>query len=59
MKFVVVILSGRPGSRLWPILRENYPKSFVKLSNNESLLQKALLRGPSIPSAEEIYTVTN
>jgi mannose-1-phosphate guanylyltransferase/mannose-6-phosphate isomerase len=59
MKLVVTILSGGAGSRLWPISRENYPKPFIKLPDNESLLQKALLRGAHIPSVVEILTVTN
>lgn len=59
MKLIVTILSGGSGSRLWPISRENYPKPFIKLSDNQSLLQKALLRGINLPSVVEILTVTN
>jgi mannose-1-phosphate guanylyltransferase len=59
MKLVVTILSGGSGSRLWPVSRENYPKPFIKLSDNQSLLQKAFLRGVNLPSVAEILTVTN
>jgi len=59
MKLIITILSGGSGSRLWPLSRENYPKPFIKLSDNQSLLQKALLRGADLPSVAEILTVTN
>ena len=40
-----VILSGGAGTRLWPVSREAYPKPFMRVGDQESLLQKALLRG--------------
>lgn len=58
-KLIVTILSGGAGSRLWPLSRENYPKPFIRLKDNQSLLQKAFLRGVNLPSTVEILTVTN
>jgi mannose-1-phosphate guanylyltransferase/mannose-6-phosphate isomerase len=58
-KLIVTILSGGSGSRLWPLSRENHPKPFIRLSDNQSLLQKAYLRGVSLPHAIEVLTVTN
>jgi mannose-1-phosphate guanylyltransferase/mannose-6-phosphate isomerase len=49
MKIVVTILSGGAGSRLWPVSRENYPKPFIKLQDQQSLLQKAFIRGVNLP----------
>lgn len=38
------ILSGGAGTRLWPLSREAYPKQFLKLFGEHSLLQQACLR---------------
>ncbi len=55
----VVILSGGVGSRLWPVSRDSHPKPFMRLSDGESLLQKAYLRSAGISSIKSITTVTN
>ncbi|MBX3500154.1 MAG: mannose-1-phosphate guanylyltransferase/mannose-6-phosphate isomerase [Alphaproteobacteria bacterium] len=39
-----VILSGGSGTRLWPLSREAYPKQFLPLSGERSLLQQTVLR---------------
>lgn len=39
-----VILSGGAGTRLWPLSREGYPKQFLPLMGEHSLLQQAILR---------------
>lgn len=39
-----VILSGGAGTRLWPLSREQYPKQFLKLYSDHSLLQETALR---------------
>jgi mannose-1-phosphate guanylyltransferase / mannose-6-phosphate isomerase len=54
-----VILSGGIGSRLWPLSRENHPKPFIKLSDGQSLIQKAYLRAVNLDKCQEIVTVTN
>lgn len=41
---IPVILSGGSGSRLWPLSRELYPKQFLPLVNQHTLLQDTLLR---------------
>lgn len=43
-KIIPVLLSGGTGSRLWPLSREAYPKQFLPLVDNETLLQQAALR---------------
>ena len=42
------ILSGGSGTRLWPLSRKSYPKQFLKLVGEDSLLQQTAqrLRGP-------------
>ncbi|WP_273777810.1 mannose-1-phosphate guanylyltransferase/mannose-6-phosphate isomerase [Acinetobacter sp. GSS19] len=59
MKLIPTILCGGAGSRLWPVSREQHPKPFIRLADNESLLQKAFLRGVGLPGVSEILTVTN
>lgn len=59
MDLVVVILCGGAGSRLWPISRDTHPKPFIRLSDGQSLLQKAFIRGASLPNIKEVLTVTN
>lgn len=56
---IPIILCGGAGSRLWPVSRELHPKPFIRLSDGQSLLQKAFLRGVLLPGVEEILTVTN
>jgi mannose-1-phosphate guanylyltransferase/mannose-6-phosphate isomerase len=58
-KCIVTIISGGSGSRLWPLSRDNHPKPFIRLSDGQSLLQKAFLRGINLPCATEVLTVTN
>ncbi len=59
MRLIPVILCGGAGSRLWPVSRELHPKPFIRLADGQSLLQKAFLRGATLPGVEEILTVTN
>lgn len=42
-----VILSGGSGTRLWPLSRKLYPKQFLSLVTENSLLQDTILRLPS------------
>ncbi len=44
MKLCPVILAGGGGTRLWPLSREHYPKQFLSLFDNYSLLQNTLSR---------------
>lgn len=41
---VPVILSGGAGNRLWPLSRSHYPKQFLNLVDECSLLQQTILR---------------
>ena len=59
MKLIPTILCGGSGSRLWPVSREQHPKPFIRLQDNQSLLQKAFIRGALLDSVAEVLTVTN
>ncbi len=41
---IPVILSGGSGTRLWPLSRKMYPKQFLSLLHDETMLQKTLSR---------------
>ncbi|WP_368195851.1 mannose-1-phosphate guanylyltransferase/mannose-6-phosphate isomerase [Aeromonas sp. R2-2] len=56
---IPAIMCGGSGSRLWPVSREQHPKPFIKLSDNQSFLQKAFLRGAKLADISDILTVTN
>lgn len=59
VNLIPTILCGGAGARLWPVSREHHPKPFIRLADGQSLLQKAFLRGASLPGASEVLTVTN
>jgi len=44
MSLQPVILSGGSGTRLWPLSREAYPKQFLPLTSEHTMLQETLLR---------------
>ena len=44
MSITPVILCGGSGTRLWPLSRQSFPKQFVPLVGNQSLLQLTLAR---------------
>jgi len=43
-----VVLCGGSGTRLWPMSRKSYPKQFLPLVNNQSLLLQTLKRVAAI-----------
>lgn len=47
---VPVLLAGGSGTRLWPLSREQYPKQFLSLVNDESLLVNTAKRMQALPS---------
>lgn len=55
---IPIILSGGPGTRLWPVSRESHPKPFLRLHDGQSFLQKTLLRAANL-GGSEIVTVTS
>jgi mannose-1-phosphate guanylyltransferase/mannose-6-phosphate isomerase len=44
MSLLPVILSGGSGTRLWPLSREAYPKQFLPLAGEHTMLQATALR---------------
>lgn len=51
---VPIILSGGSGTRLWPLSRKMYPKQFLALLHDETLLQRTLQRLDGLEHAAPI-----
>lgn len=47
-----VIMAGGTGSRLWPMSRELYPKQFLRLYGQRSMLQETVLRLDDVDARE-------
>ena len=54
MELQVVLLSGGSGTRLWPLSREAYPKQFLPLVGNDTMLQATWLRVAELTAAAPI-----
>jgi len=55
----VILLAGGSGTRLWPLSRKNYPKQFLRLTGEQSLLQQTVERLLHIVKQEDIVIMTN
>jgi len=51
---IPIILSGGSGTRLWPLSRKMYPKQFLSLLHDETMLQKTLSRLDGLEHAAPI-----
>ena len=56
---IPIILSGGSGTRLWPLSRKMYPKQFLSLLHDETMLQKTLSRLDGIDHAAPIIVSNN
>jgi mannose-1-phosphate guanylyltransferase/mannose-6-phosphate isomerase len=56
---IPVILSGGSGSRLWPMSRELYPKQFLPLFSEQTMLQNTVTRLKGIPDLADPVVVCN
>jgi mannose-1-phosphate guanylyltransferase/mannose-6-phosphate isomerase len=55
----IVILAGGSGTRLWPLSRNAFPKQFLKIEGEWSLLQKTILRFYKKEAVDDLLIVTN
>ena len=55
----IIILAGGGGSRLFPLSRKSYPKQFLKLEDDKSLLVHTVERFLDFVAPEDILVVTN
>ena len=58
MKIIPVILSGGSGSRLWPLSRTAFPKQFLSLGYDETMLQQTVSRLDGLNTTDPII-ITN
>lgn len=56
---VPVILSGGAGTRLWPLSRELYPKQFLPLVGERTMIQETALRAAGLPDLSGPIVVCN
>jgi Mannose-1-phosphate guanylyltransferase len=56
---IPVILSGGSGTRLWPLSRGLYPKQFLPMVSEHTMIQETLLRLDGIPGMAEPIAVCN
>ncbi len=57
--FIPVILSGGAGTRLWPLSREGYPKQFLPLVGERTMIQETALRTAGLPGVDAPIVVCN
>lgn len=58
-EIIPIILCGGSGTRLWPLSRELYPKQFLSLTGDNSLLQKTVLRVSGAQGMESPLMICN
>jgi mannose-1-phosphate guanylyltransferase/mannose-6-phosphate isomerase len=56
---IPVILSGGAGTRLWPLSRELYPKQFLPLVGERTMIQDTALRAAALPGVAPPIVVCN
>lgn len=56
---IPVILSGGSGTRMWPLSRSHYPKQFLPLVSDHSLLQDTVTRLPDNSQLTEPMVICN
>jgi len=54
-----LVLAGGSGTRLWPVSRTEYPKQFLKIGSDQSLIQKTLLRLLEQFDASDLFILTS
>ncbi len=50
-----IILCGGSGTRLWPLSRQAYPKQFIKLHGNSTMLQDSIARQAGLNASDPIF----
>lgn len=56
---IPVILSGGAGTRLWPLSRKDYPKQFLPLLGEQSLLQSTVRRAAGLTDVADPIFICN
>jgi len=56
---IPVILSGGGGTRLWPMSRTHYPKQFLPLAGEQTMLQETITRLEGVPALASPIVIAN
>jgi len=59
MQIIPVILSGGSGTRLWPLSRKQYPKQYLPLVGDNTMLQETILRLNGLDNLADPIIVCN
>lgn len=59
MQVIPVILSGGSGTRLWPLSRKEYPKQYLPLAGDNTMLQETILRLDGLDNLADPIIVCN
>ena len=59
MQITPVILSGGSGTRLWPLSRKEYPKQYLPLAGDNTMLQETILRLSGLDNLADPIIVCN
>jgi mannose-1-phosphate guanylyltransferase/mannose-6-phosphate isomerase len=59
MQIIPVILSGGSGTRLWPLSRKQYPKQYLPLVGDNTMLQETILRLSGLGNLTEPIIICN
>ena len=58
-KIIPVILSGGSGTRLWPLSRKEYPKQYLPLVGDNTMLQETILRLEGLDNLADPIIICN
>lgn len=58
-KMVAVVMAGGSGTRLWPFSRQMFPKQFMTLEGNQSLLQATITRLNPVVAKDNVWIITS
>jgi mannose-1-phosphate guanylyltransferase/mannose-6-phosphate isomerase len=59
MQIIPVILSGGSGTRLWPLSRKEYPKQYLPLVGDNTMLQETILRLKGLDNLADPVIICN
>jgi mannose-1-phosphate guanylyltransferase/mannose-6-phosphate isomerase len=59
MQIIPVVLSGGSGARLWPLSRKQYPKQYLTLAGDNTMLQETILRLEGLDDLADPIIVCN
>lgn len=59
MEIRAVIMAGGVGTRFWPLSRKKFPKQFLPIISEKTMIEETVLRLLPLLSPDKIYTIAN